>query len=713
MPVDAFARTLAGSAGAMASLAQTASGRRAYFAEDGATSPWYLSTAPNAIYLPEANKTAIAYETLSAAAQKRAYNVLAYNHTTGAVEGPYLTAVDAVTFDDDHGVPSLVRDHQGYVHIFGGGHFGASLFSASSNSPDDVTAWTARNTWTGKYCYPHPFGFGQQIGITFRKDASATPGSGMQLVWFKTTALASGVPTWGSEQVLLDLQSDTRAYAFSVIERAGEIWILVVRANDANTYEQDVFLFILNPVTGYVQNLSRGSNVAPASQPIQRAFAEGSFRIVDQSTGGTYGGHAAACFDVAGNYHVLWMDTPTISSSATSLNIMHKYWNGSTWSAPVVVDTIGSYKAGISLVPQRNGSIRFMWGEKTNGFNRAGSISQRVYSGGSWGSKTTVASPGAFQLDLPVPVKNGRSDLDAVFCECVTVADADTNGGRDAQGGGLRLYGFGSNGIVTPKFTFRPQTSQFIDRLPTAPTDAVIRRYDALIGRLVDAGIWADIDGLYFLAAADQASALINLKADRFNLLPRGTLTFTANRGFTGDGATGYLDTQFNPSLGNGGCRFQQNSAHLSAWVLSEGQNNIAEIGVPIAAGYQTLDLTLIARNTSDQLQGRINAGGTTTAGSTTTTSLGHTLVRRTGASTTDIYKNGARFGQDTTTASNGLVNANITLLRSHTSYSNRQVAFASFGGGIADTSTSRAKPAIFTNALYRALFEIGATAQL
>jgi len=684
-------------------------------AQDAATFPWYMSTQPNALYLSDANKTVIVYETLSLASVRRAYSAVAFNHATKAVEGPYALALDSDHGDDDHGVPSIVRDHQGYLHVFGGGHYGPSLWTCSSNAPDDISATTARTTISGKLCYPHPFAFGTSLGLIVRDDRSATAGSGMTMAWYKTTALDLGVLTWGSEKILVDLGSDTRCYPFSVEQhpKTGEQWILACRANDANTYLQDVLLFRLDPVTGNLRNIG-SSNVAPGSQPIGRAFAESSFRIVNQATSGRYGASATAAFDRDGNYHFIYMDTATLSSSATSLDILYQVYDGASFSAPVKIGTASNYKCGMSLLAKRDGTLRAYWSSKEAGqpFNRSGSIFEAVRSAaGVWSAAQVIATPTAYQLDNPVIVKNGRDDMSMVYCECVTVPEGTGDGGKDFRGGGVGFYGYGSKGLVTRYIRYRPQTKQFIDRLSAAPSDETVRRYDAMIRRLVDAGIWADIDGFYMFAAApNEEAALINLKGDRFNLRKYGGLTFTQGRGYQGDGTSGYLDTGFNPSIAAlSTMRWQQNSAHMALYSLTDAQSANADMGFPQAPGYQANDAALTIRNVSNQFTARLNAGGTTSVTPANPNGIGLFVARRTAAQVFDLYRNGERVTQDTTTPSNAPANSNLTILRYQSSYSARQIACASFGGGIADASTSRAKMAILNAALYRALYEVGA----
>jgi hypothetical protein len=90
-------------------------------------------------------------------------------------------------------------------------------------------------------------------------------------------------------------------------------------------------------------------------------------------------------------------------------------------------------------------------------------------------------------------------------------------------------------------------TQQFLQRASGMPGQRK-HLYDQLIRGLWQDGTWGLLDCLYILAAPDAATARLNLVSTNYSLIANGTTTFTPDQGFAGDGSTGYLDTQFNPS---------------------------------------------------------------------------------------------------------------------------------------------------------------------
>lgn len=100
-------------------------------------------------------------------------------------------------------------------------------------------------------------------------------------------------------------------------------------------------------------------------------------------------------------------------------------------------------------------------------------------------------------------------------------------------------------------------------RFTTAPSGLRKRQINRLILTLKGVGIWAKLDALYVLAAADAQAAQRNWIADQYNPSVSGSLTFTPDRGYTGDGGASYLATGIFPNTLS---KFAQNNAHISAY---------------------------------------------------------------------------------------------------------------------------------------------------
>ena len=181
------------------------------------------------------------------------------------------------------------------------------------------------------------------------------------------------------------------------------------------------------------------------------------------------------------------------------------------------------------------------------------------------------------------------------------------------------------------------------------------------ICNLVTEGVFAKLDVAYLFATDTSANALLNVVSSSFNGTANGSPTFTANAGFTGVDAstTVYIDTGFNASTAGG--HYSQNSAHASTW----GGNNVqagaaggATLGVWNSAATVLLD---VAPWLSSGFFGQYVNDGTTLV-TANSTSLGHYLANRSGASATQQYINGSSTGSDTVSSS-AVPNANIYVL--------------------------------------------------
>ena len=105
------------------------------FASDGATTPWHgNATYSAAIHDSTGGRTWVAWEAFVDGARRVHCTVL--DVTAGAF-GPIHDVAAQPLQDDDHGVPAIVMDHEGYVHCFHGPHDGEILVhsTAAANDP--------------------------------------------------------------------------------------------------------------------------------------------------------------------------------------------------------------------------------------------------------------------------------------------------------------------------------------------------------------------------------------------------------------------------------------------------------------------------------------------------------------------------------------------------------------------------------------------------
>lgn len=239
------------------------------------------------------------------------------------------------------------------------------------------------------------------------------------------------------------------------------------------------------------------------------------------------------------------------------------------------------------------------------------------------------------------------------------------------------------------------EATALIARMSTAPNDTRKAQIDTLVGALKTAGVWAKLDALYVLAAADSQASLLNWLGSTFDATAVST-TFTADRGHTGNGTSAYISTGFNPTTATTP-KFVQNSGHMSFWSRTSGQSSNVDMG--------NFNSLIVCRNGSNQTSHRINA-----AASGVPSNLdgsGFFATSRTGTANVDnfLYRNGVALGGSNTSEAPN--NSEIRVLGrggASLSYSARECAAASIGGGLTAGEVTD-----FYNALNTYLVAVGA----
>jgi hypothetical protein len=234
-----------------------------------------------------------------------------------------------------------------------------------------------------------------------------------------------------------------------------------------------------------------------------------------------------------------------------------------------------------------------------------------------------------------------------------------------------------------PAYTFvNAEAETVVSAMTTQPDNSRKALIDALVGSLKTAGVWSQLDLLYVLAAHDAQAARLNWKSPAaFAALTVNSPVFQADRGYTGDGASSRLRTQFTPSTN--GVNFIQDSASVWVWSRTNAQSNAA-----IGANGGTNRTDIILRNASDQRFGRVNSN-TAAAATSITESSGFFGLTRRDASNILTFRNGSLIDTDAA-ASTAINNAEQWICGANsTGFSTQQVAVAAWGGAMTDLEAS------------------------
>lgn len=187
-------------------------------------------------------------------------------------------------------------------------------------------------------------------------------------------------------------------------------------------------------------------------------------------------------------------------------------------------------------------------------------------------------------------------------------------------------------------------------------------------------------DIMYVLGGETSESSLKNLVEDDHHCTLAGTTppAFVAFEGFAGDGATGYLKTDYIPA--SDGATFTANDASFGVYSRSNEDLNTGKI----AMGSRNLPSNLYdyfwIRTTSNKMSGIINAT-TAARGLTVTNTYGLYSIHRNSATNCVLAKN-AIFGADTTVNVVGVSNREFYILAMNNGgtagfFETKQISFA------------------------------------
>jgi hypothetical protein len=206
-----------------------------------------------------------------------------------------------------------------------------------------------------------------------------------------------------------------------------------------------------------------------------------------------------------------------------------------------------------------------------------------------------------------------------------------------------------------------------------------------LICGMVTDGTYSMLDTLYVFATSNTSNAVKNLAtSSSFNLTANGTISFTANAGYTGDGSTGYFTTGYTPSTS--ATNYTLNSAFygfcdLSSRVTTHGGGMMGVEDLSTNSNYYIL------YNTGGNLWTLNDA---TFPSAANATSLGAWYVTRVASTGTVAWLNGSSWSTAGSAATSTAL-PNIAMYVLAYNFQNTQIrtgapdqiAYVFWGGGI------------------------------
>lgn len=412
-----------------------------YYSNDGSAAQIYgLATWPPGVYDPNTDTTWFVWDSYSPTNGLRGTRIRGFDHALGRML-PARSIATHPLVDDTHGVPSMQVDHEGHLHVFGGGH-NSAVFHYSSDAAGDHTAWTLQHTFSGEYSYPRPQVVGTKLVLQLRENN--TPATKMPLVYFATTALSGGSATWGSESALLDLGTDSRAYGGSTHVDGVNLHFVATRANYADSERKHVYHLVLNTTTGAVTNSDGSVTIAAGDLPVDLTEANTSFRVY-QHTGGNLTCIPSLAPDTSNELHIVFAD-----GSTNPVTLKHTRFTAGAWISPASIGVgtdlgaSGTHVSEVALATLSDGEMAVYYTEDdADDWDWGGNIRSVVRSaGGSWGSSTLIAEAVDRAYHMPSAVANAHEDARVIFCQRGQDSESD------AAGFDFRAFAYGDGGFL-------------------------------------------------------------------------------------------------------------------------------------------------------------------------------------------------------------------------------------------------------------------------
>ena len=206
------------------------------------------------------------------------------------------------------------------------------------------------------------------------------------------------------------------------------------------------------------------------------------------------------------------------------------------------------------------------------------------------------------------------------------------------------------------------------------PSEAQRLKQNTLLSSLKTSGVWSKLDTFAnFATDGSTQFALIDWKR-----LTQYTAilspTFTTNEGFTGNGTSSYISTNFNPTIGTN--KYLLNNA--SRYIYTLNVVNIFD-GVELSAENRI--------GTSGTAQ-RINQGSIViNSAYSFTTGAGMKSIHRTSSTNVELFSGTTQASR--TANSNSVVNANQLISRSLLTYSANRVSMYAMGASLVTENTA------------------------
>lgn len=208
----------------------------------------------------------------------------------------------------------------------------------------------------------------------------------------------------------------------------------------------------------------------------------------------------------------------------------------------------------------------------------------------------------------------------------------------------------------------------------TLPSSGQRVKQNKLLVDLKTAGIWSKLD-TFGLFATDAGSNFALIDWKRLTTYTAvNSPTFTSNGGFTGNGTSSYIDTNYNPATQN--INYTLNNAGRFFWV--DNRTGTGWEGGISAGGNASLNSNVTSHriNSSNVLSAAVNFAVD-----------GFHAINRTSSTNVELFTGTTQFSR--TQTSTAVQSSNATALRTGTTYNASRWRFHALGSNLVSENTS------------------------
>lgn len=387
-----------------------------YFAANGAGMPFYDIIQPQGLYVDTTHSTYVVWQGKGIASY-----ICEYSHKDKSW-GSSVKIRDHPAEADYHGGPSLVRDQDGYIHVFYGSHGSNQLYSRSK-SPDDITAWEHRASFEGGFTYPKPVVVDGRLHLFMRRNEG-----GPYNVETHYRSKDNG-ENWQGGEVIIDHGEGWTVYTGGIATRGDEIHLGWVAHDHETGKRLNVYHARLNPATG---NL-RAADGTDIGSRVSADEAEAVCKVFD--SGESQCSTVRCKFDRKGALYLFFKH----NDPSEGWVLKWTKWDGSSWRTPQTITSVGhKYNSHEEIVSTASDIKAYVTCSDRG--RRSGKLQRLEYDGSEWSLiEQFRSSDDGVGINNPQIVRNHVNELEVVFAE---------EDYEDIENGDLRTFAYGEGGFV-------------------------------------------------------------------------------------------------------------------------------------------------------------------------------------------------------------------------------------------------------------------------